>query len=242
MRSSRLFVVVFVVCAFPAAGLEVQRITRPFALGDRTAVRVEAPVGRLTAQTWDGSSVEVELALDCSGKLAPCREAARQVALRSEASGDTLVIRLEGPEKFGQETRTWLRWTTLGWSWTPEGKKRRRLKSKALESYGWDLAVNLRVLLPRSPRLEVLMEHGDVIVNGLEADGKVSVAKGSALISMRRRDAGTLTLHSGKGEAMIRPVGERALKGKKSLEWKEGSGDCDLEVELGAGPIVVELF
>ena len=226
----------------PAAGLEVVRITTPIALGDHGVVRIEAPVGRLTAQTWNGSSIEVELALDCSGKLAPCREAARQVTLDSESSGEVLTIRLRGPEEFGKETRTWLKWTTFGWRWTSEGKKKLAGKSKSLKTYGWELAVNLRVLYPRSPRLEVRMEHGNVVVNGLVSDGRVSVAKGSALISMQRRDAGTVTLFSKKGEAMIRPVGERAVKSRKPLEWSEGSGDCDLEVELGAGPIVVELF
>ncbi len=226
----------------PAAGLEVLRTATPIALGDHGVVRIEAPVGRLTTQTWNGSSIEVELALDCSGTLAPCREAAQEVALDTESSGEVLTIRLRGPEKFRKKTRTWLQWTSLGWRWTPEGKKKVRGKSKSLKTYGWDLAVNLRVLYPRSPRLEVRMEHGDVVVNGLVSDGRVSVAKGSALISMQRRDAGTMTLFSKKGEAMIRPVGERAVKSRKPLEWSEGSGDCDLEVELGAGPIVVELF
>lgn len=242
MRSIRLFIAVLVVCASAAAGLEVQRVVRPFAVGDCSVVRVEAPVGRLTAQTWEGTSVDVELALDCSGKLEPCREAARQVALRSTVSGDTLEIRLAGSDRFGKETRTWLTWSTLGWRWTVAGKKRLGAKTNSLTSYGWDLAVNLKVFFPRSKRLDVRMEHGDVVVNGLRSDGKVSVAKGSALISMSRRDAGTMTLLSRKGEAMIRPVGERALKSRKTLQWDEGSGDCDLEVELGAGPIVVELF
>ena len=222
LRRSSLALFSVLVTAVPAtASLEIHRFTRPFAVGDSQVVRIEAPAGQLEAHTWDDTSVGVEVKLDCTGDVGSCRAAARKVALASERSGDALIVQMTGP-------------------WTAEDKK--QSKSKILKARGWYLSAEIKVFYPRSQHLEIHMERGAVMIKGLESSAKVWVEQGSAQVSMRKRDAGSMKLSCQKGKALIRRAGEQPLRGTKTLEWNEGDGECHLEVELGEGPIVVDLL
>jgi hypothetical protein len=209
-------------CGAPAfAALKVAHLIKPLAPGDSPEVRIEAPVGSLRAETWDDTSVLVEVELECVGEVEPCRDAASSVALSSEKSAEALSIRVAGP-------------------WTVEDKEQPR--NKILEDRGWHLTARIQVFYPASRRLWVLLESGAVEVRGLESDGRIRIERGSAAVTMRQRDAGSLRLGTDKGGAVIRRPGEQPLHDKKLLEWRQGDGGCALEVELGEGEIVVDLL
>lgn len=220
--SASFFVIITLMLGGSAsAGLRVRQLSRPFAVGDSSSVRIEAPFGHLTTETWGDDSVAVELELECSGEVGPCRDAAARVALSSSRTGEALVIRIVGP-------------------WTAEDKE--RSKTKTLKARGWHLAAKIRIFYPASRHIEVYLETGAAEVRGLESDARIRVDRGSATVTMKQRDAGSLKLSCDQGDAVIRSLGEPPLRGKKSLEWHEGNGECDLEVELGEGEIVVDLL
>lgn len=85
------------------------------------------------------------------------------------------------------------------------------------------------------------------MVNGLRSDATVRVDQGDAQVSLNQSDVGSLSLLSRKGSILLQSRDGRSLRGKRwrlrgsKLAW-EGDGRLEVEVEVGEGDVLVQLY
>lgn len=230
-----------ILALLPATALEVEHLYKPFARGDARTLRVEVPVGELTLERHRNRSLDVELMLDCSGKLAPCRERAEMVRLDSKHEGAVQVLGFSGPDRYGKRTRVWFSWSSVAWRTNREGKKVLKTKSNSIATLGWKLSADLDVSYPDYDALEVFLGEGSVTASKLRSDTKIQVGKGEVLLKISRLDVKSVTMEVGrKASARLMVAGQRALKGRK-IEWAEGEGKVEIVVHLDRGSAIVQV-
>lgn len=221
------------------AGQEVKRLNRPFATGDSQVLAVELPAGSLELLPHTGSAIEAELVLACSGDLFACREAASQVDLASKTEGERLTIGLEAPEKLGAYRKVWGSWSSSVW-WTGPFGEGARHRSGGKGRVKWELTIELRVLYPRTQRLEVFLGEGEVQLSRLRIPVRLEMRRGFARFELERRLAGSINLEAKRGRNALFIPRTRPLTGRK-VSWTEGEGPVDIDAAIDRGEAIVNL-
>jgi hypothetical protein len=106
------------------------------------------------------------------------------------------------------------------------------------------LQVELRLLVPRSFRIEVHMGVGAAELRGLDRDVEVHMGVGDVEIHAPGQSVGSVQAHVGIGDAQLSHDGRR-IDGSgfiaQKLRWNEGAGRGRVEVHLGIGSVDVAL-
>lgn len=225
-----------------ASALEVEHFFKPFARGDAKVLRVEVPVGELVFEPHGGRSLEVEMTLDCSGKLTPCRQRAETVKLDSKHEGEVQVLGFSGPESYEKPTRVWFSYNTFAWHTNAEGEKKIRTKSKSIATSGWKLSAALDIAHPEYEVLDVRLGEGTVVARQLQSGAHVEVGRGAVDLAISKAQVQSVTLEVGrKSSAVLMVPGERRQKGR-SIQWTGGDGDAEVVVRVERGSVMVHVY
>jgi hypothetical protein len=104
--------------------------------------------------------------------------------------------------------------------------------------------IRVTVQVPRSLTLKLAMGAGVVDIAGLRHDLEINLGAGEIAVRMPERSVGAIDVALAVGEAQITQGGRtrdyaRVLGGP--IHWREGKGDAEIDVSLGAGSVDVTL-
>lgn len=177
------------------------------------SVDVEHPVGKVRITGTSGDQVRIEMRVHCGRWFSgSCAERGERLELETDVVGDTLLVRID--------------------------KMPNSVKS---------LAVDLDIDLPR--HLDVSVEHGvgGVRISGMAGDIEVELGVGDVRIDGRVRDFERVSAEVGVGDADFRAAGHRAGHSEgflflaNTVEWDDGPGESEIEVEIGVGDATIRL-
>lgn len=104
--------------------------------------------------------------------------------------------------------------------------------------------VFVRVHVPRSLPLKAELGVGELSIQGIEADLDADLGVGEVNVTLPEGAVRSVNLDAGIGESNLQAGGrwyENAGLIVRELKWREGSGQSNVEVDLGVGEINVVL-
>lgn len=204
-------------------------LSESYAVGSAERLDLAIPFGDLKIEGVDGGSVRVRVEATCT-RDQECAEFVEQLRLESKSRGRTLHVKLEGAK-----LRDHLDFDGDGKGHADHG-----------EHFDRDGKANLRVFVqvPRSLTLKLAMGAGVVDIAGLRHDLEINLGAGEIAVRMQERSVGAIDVSLAVGEAQITQGGRtrdyaRVLGGP--IRWREGKGDAEIDVSLGAGSVDVTL-
>jgi hypothetical protein len=193
----------------------VEEEHRAYPLDGARLLSVEAPVGKLTIHAVDIDHIEAHLDVLCDEDSRRCRERAKNIRLRSDRDGDDLELEVAG---------------------YPRGNSGRNPPRAYLE---------LRV--PRSLAVRLELGVGEIEVRGMHGDLDAELGVGEVNVFVPEAAVRNVGIDVGVGEAELspRPSGTRSSRFLflgNEVDWQEGSGAADVNVEVGVGEAHVKLM
>jgi hypothetical protein len=102
MKKTTLILAAALLWVVPAGAEEVVRSFRQqVSVGTADKIHLDFPVGDLQVDGWDGSKMDLDVKIVCQDESSRCEEAARELRLVYNASGDTLEVRVKDWPRFG---------------------------------------------------------------------------------------------------------------------------------------------
>jgi hypothetical protein len=103
MKRTALLISLALLWAASAGAEEVVRSFRQqIPAGNAEKITLDFPVGELTVEAWEGSQVDLDIKLACNHRITNrCAEAAKNVRLVYDNSGDRLRVEVKNWPKFG---------------------------------------------------------------------------------------------------------------------------------------------
>ncbi len=102
MKRTALLISLALLWAASAGAEEVVRSFRQqIPAGNAEKITLDFPVGELTVEAWEGSQVDLDIKLACNHRSNRCAEAAKNVRLVYDNSGDRLRVEVKNWPKFG---------------------------------------------------------------------------------------------------------------------------------------------
>jgi hypothetical protein len=178
-----------------------------------TRVLVRIPVGDIEIEAADDDRLTAEMIIKCPDRDSRCARRLADVALISELRGETLVVRSS--------------------------------KNSSMNYREGNVRTVVRV--PEVARLDVDVTAGDLNVSNVSACLSIDMGAGDVDVSVPARGIAGVALDAGIGDASLR-VNDRHRSAPRSLlvgaelDWHEGTGDCEMDVDLQVGDISVELL
>ena len=191
-------------------------LSETYAVGSAERLDLAIPFGDLKIEGVDGGGVRVRVEATCT-REGDCEEFVEGLRLESKSRGRTLHVKLE----------------------------RAKLHNHG-EHSDRDGEANIRITVqvPRSLELSLSMGAGVVDIAGLRHDLTINLGAGEIAVRMPERSVGTIDVALAVGEAQITQGGRtrdyaRVLGGP--IHWREGKGEAEIDVSLGAGSVDVTL-
>jgi hypothetical protein len=106
------------------------------------------------------------------------------------------------------------------------------------------MQIFVRVSVPQDLPLKAELGVGELTIQGIEADLDADLGVGEVNVTMSEGAVHSVHLDAGIGEANLRAGGrwyENSGLMVSALKWREGSGQSNVEVDLGVGEINVVL-
>ncbi|MEO8504510.1 MAG: hypothetical protein ABI609_11480 [Acidobacteriota bacterium] len=183
-------------------------------LGDAQTIRLELPIGEIEVRGDGAGELRAELEVRCD----PRRDCGQRL------DGVHLDTHREGRE---------LRFAVHGYP--------RLLRSAGMEVRGV-------VHVPASAALDIDMRIGELHLSELDLrnDVHIDMGVGKVRVALPEHRLRRVKLDSGIGDARLRTRSER-LEASRSLligaklDWRRGTGESTLAVDLGIGEVTVEL-
>jgi hypothetical protein len=261
MFRNRSVPIVLATLAFVALGLVLTLLAAPadaasrtlsetYAVGSAERLDLAIPFGDLKIEGVDGGGVRVRVEATCT-RDEDCEEFVENLRLESKTRGRTLHVKLEGAR-----LRDHLDLDGLGHDDGAEENDESDLHRRGRSQYRGhadhgrhfdrDGKENIRVIVqvPRSLTLKLAMGAGVVDIAGLRHDLEINLGAGEIAVRMPERSVGAIDVELAVGEAQITQGGRtrdyaRVLGGP--IRWREGKGDAEIDVSLGAGSVDVTL-
>lgn len=195
------------------AAVVVRTIDETVAVDGQRVLTIDISVGSVTVEAGAGDRVTVEAELQCSRLNRRCRTQAENLGLRVDQRTAAIAVDLRGyPRK----------------------------------SLGGLPQVDLRILAPPGIAVEVSMGVGEVAISGIEANVAIDLGVGDVRVRLDREVASRVMLDVGVGLAAIEPSGDVSRRSGfllfgNEVRWRNGSGDAEVQVDLGVGQVHVSL-
>lgn len=102
MKKTALILAAALLWVVPAGAEEVVRSFRQqVPVGTADKIHLDFPVGSLQVDGWAGSKMDLDVKIVCQDASSRCEEAARELRLVYNTSGDTLEVRVKDWPRFG---------------------------------------------------------------------------------------------------------------------------------------------
>jgi len=102
MKKTALILTAALLWATAASAEEVVRSFRQqVPVGTADKIHLDFPVGELQVDGWEGSKLDLDVKIVCQDVSSRCEEAARELRLVYNASGDTMEVRVKDWPRFG---------------------------------------------------------------------------------------------------------------------------------------------
>lgn len=198
-----------------AATARADEIVRAFRqqvpTGSAQKVHLDFPVGSLEIEGWDGSQVDLDVKIACDHASSRCEDAAKDLRLVYNTSGDWLEVRVKDWPHFG---------ATKGLNVRAHVRVPRRLTLRA------DLGVG---------ELHVRGTENDLTVDLGVGEVHVTLPKGAIGSADIDTGIGEASLVAGGRRYSSEGLIVRAIR------WNEGTGRSAVKVDCGVGEIHVAL-
>ncbi len=198
--------------ALPARASD-RPISTTIAAGNATDVRLVLPIGDVEVRGDGGSEIRADLELRCRHHRADCEDRASRVFLDSTREGERVTLTVRGYPRL--------------------------LRSESMELRGV-------IHVPADLRLAIDMRIGELRVVDVHTDVRVDMGVGEVRMNLPAANVHGVKLGSGVGDASLHgPQGrieaERSLLIGAKLDWREGTGAANVDVDLGVGEVTVDL-
>ncbi|MEL7449678.1 MAG: hypothetical protein AAFN78_10745 [Pseudomonadota bacterium] len=177
------------------------------------ALALDLPAGEIEVSGVDGDELTGRLSIQCREDKSSCFERAEKVEFVAESTADSMMLTLNKGGMTGYRGQQ----------------------------------VKLEVDVPLSRKLHVKAGAGELLVTGVSGCLTVDMFAGEAVAYVPAERVGSVMLDAGVGDASLRFADGRDQDGRRSLligaevEWLDGTGPCDVEVDLQFGEISVVL-
>ena len=102
MKKTALILAAALLWVVPAGAEEIVRSFRQqVPVGTADKIHLDFPVGELQVDGWEGSKLDLDVKIVCQDVSSRCEEAARELRLVYNASGDTMEVRVKDWPRFG---------------------------------------------------------------------------------------------------------------------------------------------
>ena len=188
-------------------------ISTTVAAGNATNIRLVLPIGEVEVRGDGGSEIRADLELRCRRRRDDCEDRASRVFLDSTREGERVTLAVRGYPKL--------------------------MRSESLELRGV-------IHVPADLRLAIDMRIGELRVVDVHTDVRVDMGVGEVRMNLPAASVHGVKLGSGVGDASLRaPQGrieaERSLLIGAKLDWRDGTGAANVDVDLGVGEVTVDL-
>lgn len=239
-RSSTLLLVITVAVILAAFLLAVaatparaetsgsRTLTGEYPVGKATRLELGVAFGQLKVEGTDGSQVRVRVDATCRHEgRRRCEKFIDGLRLETSNRNGTLHVKLEG-ESFHM-------------TWDDQGKPKHAHADKD-DDFDSDVVVTVEV--PRSLDFDLNMAAGEIEINGLREDVSIDLGAGQINMHMPEKHVRSVDVSMAIGETTIHQGGRtheyaRVLGGP--VRWREGKGDAEIAVNIGAGEVDVTL-
>jgi hypothetical protein len=207
MRPFAIACAVLAVAALPArADHGRKNLAETIPAAGATAIAIDFPVGDLRVETGTTDEVRVDLKVTCDRWFRSCADRIDDVRLVSSRKGERLSVEI------------------LGWE---HGHS------------GGDLEVTGTITVPADRDLEIDMGVGELDVAVVSHQLDVDLGVGDVDVRMPAAAVKSVSLGAGVGDTSLRlPTGrvaeERSIVSSE-IDWRNGSGESKLSVEVGVG-------
>jgi hypothetical protein len=212
MKKTTLILAAALLWVVPAGAEEVVRSFRQqVPVGSADKIHLDFPVGELQVDGWDDPRVDLDVKIVCQNPSSRCEDAAKELRLVYNSSGDTLEVKVKDWPHFGA--------------------------TKGLHVRG---AIHVPRRLALSTDLGVGEIHIQGTANDLTVDlgvGEVHVTLPKEAFHTARIDTGIgeASLVAGgrrySSEGLI----------TRTIHWDKGPGRADVKVDCGVGEIHVKM-
>lgn len=176
---------------------------------------VEVPIGELIVRGGDGDRVQARLEVRCDEDSRRCRQRAAGIRLRPQRDDDELSLEVVGYPKS-------------------------HTGNNPPQAY-------VELIVPRRLALRLELGVGEVEVRGLAGDLDLELGVGEARVFVAEQAVRRVGIDVGIGEANLspRPDGTRSSRFLflgNEVDWREGTGRANVDVEVGVGEATVRLL
>ncbi|MDJ0653480.1 MAG: hypothetical protein QNJ40_04945 [Xanthomonadales bacterium] len=182
-------------------------------VNERSIVSVRIPAGDVDVLASDGEDLTAELVIRCASEDSACARRLRDVSFVTRERRD------------GSISITLSRNSSTGYR---------------------DAEVQATIYVPKAAQLALDMTAGDLHVGPINACVEVDMGAGDVNVFARTSDYRSVDIDAGVGDASLSVDGRnfdapRSWLVGAQMEWRDGSGRCDMVVDLQAGDIDVRL-
>lgn len=175
-------------------------------------VVLEFPVGEVEISPAPSDLLHVEMEISCDLSKKSCLKLANKVVLEAKHSGDRLTV--------GPNTRS-------------------RFAYRKVH-------VNYLVRIPDGVALELALGFGSAKVRNLQNDLRIAMSAGEIDVEAPEHATRNVWLDANIGEAtLLVAEGKKDSRSRlvvgEEVDWREGAGRHDINVDVGAGEITVRL-
>ena len=183
--------------------------------GDADAVSdilIEIPVGSVNVIAVPGSRVNGSMEVRCDARSSRCARLAEEVHLELQVFQNRMILSPSTQSKFAFRNAD----------------------------------VRYRIELPENTPVRIDMGYGSLSVKGLRSDLTVDMSAGEVSVEAPREVVRRVWADANFGDASLKGTdtgreGERRLLVGAEADWREGSGQHDIVIDLNAGDISVRL-
>lgn len=195
------------------------------------SVDLRLPPGELRVERADGSTLKARMTVRCPEDSKRCAEALSDLDFAVSNSGNRVTVRTN-------KRLTDFRFPVeLDVSVEVPSVRRIKVESAAGE---------LRVRGVEARTLDLDLKAGELDVKDVDACPHVDMVAGEARISIPEQRVASVELDAGVGDVRL-TRGSEHYEGRRSwligaeLEWDEGPGMCDLDIDVQTGEAIVRL-
>lgn len=243
-----------------ASAEEISRRHFRFSLEPEVPLRIAVDSASLKVEPGEGSDVETELVVRCTGEMGACEAAAREVAVDLFEDDEGAGVKAEGPAvrsrgPMGERAtgleiaprRSTVRTCSSRCVKNATSRSVRRWEAPLLRTNRWNLDLELAVQYPTGRRLEIEAERGSLELLRLSSPARVRLERGSAKVTIYSSRLGNVRLASKNGTVRMLGGAPRPIEGESSGDFDSllthsGKGPIQIDVEVERGDVTLELM